>query len=640
MGRRWMVVCVAMGVWVWALAMGKEATKKPGAMPAGEVFGADRLWEIHLRITPEEWKAMEPGRGARAGMSRNLLNVPATQPTTRELVKGQKLDRPATTDGQKRAGNSFGYEYVYVHGDVEMGGEVYKDVGVRFKGNASYSVAARGNKKPFKIDFNRYVAGQKFHKLSSVILNNNAFDPSQMREAMSYAVYREAGVPAPRTAFAAVYLTVAGKFEREYLGVYTLLEDLNKDFLKNWFGNSKGLLLKPENARGLPYLGEKWVDYEARYRPKSDVREKDARRLIEMTKLIEEANDETFGKRIGEYLAVDEFVRYLAVDLLLLNLDSLLITGHNFYLYVNPDDRKIYTIPWDMHLSFGGFGTVESEDGQADLSIMHPYEGPNRVIDRLLGIEEVKSTYREHMRQFLGSFYTVEKLNAQIDVMQGTINRAEEKANAAGKKEIPATLPVRNSRNFLRQKVDLKPIVSKRVESVLAQLDGKTEGYAPGPAITGRWRFFEAFAGRGGPAVVWAGALMRGADGNADKKLSAAEMDEGVKKFFVETDKEKRGWLDERGIAVGLERGLPQGAEARVAGATTRPATRPAMRMAMGAALAKGIMKEADGKKSGRVTVEALLAAEQKAFQRADGDQDGKLDEQEITEAIRRLNQP
>ncbi len=641
MGSRWLLVAsMALGLCVSASAMGREPWKRPETMPASAVFGADRLWEIHLRLAPEEWKAMEPGRGVRAGMPRILNPVAATQPTTREFVNGKKLPRPEQADGQKREGNSFGYQYVYVHADVEMDGEVFRNVGLRFKGNASYSVTGKGNKKPFKVDFNRYVKGQKFHGLSSIILNNNALDPSQIREAMSYWAYREAGVPAPRTAFAAVYLTVPGQFDREYLGVYTLLEDVNDDFLKNWFGSSKGLLLKPENARGWPYLGEKWANYEARYRPKSDVREKHARRLIELTRLIHEADDEEYSARIGDYLQVDEFTRYLATSLLLLNLDSLLITGHNFYLYVNPEDNKVYTLPWDMHLSFGSFGTVESDDGQADLSILQPYEGSNRVIDRLLAIDEVKNLYLGHMREFLGTFCTMAKMTEQMDMMQRTIGRAAEKAKGEGKKEVPATLPVRNSNNFLRQKADLKPIISKRIDSVVAQLDGKTEGYVPGPAISGRWRFLEAFVGRGGPAAVWAPALIKAVDADGDRKISQAELEDGVKGFFAAADKEKRGRVNERLIGAELQRILPPMPGARGARAEARPATRPVVQPALTAAVARGVMREADRKRNGQVALEDLLVASRRVFAQADANKNGTLDVTETTAGIRRLLQP
>src|SRR5256885_38281 len=82
---------------------------------------------------------------------------------------------------------------------------------------------------------------------------------AKVREPLSYAVFRAAGVPAPRTAYAEVTLTVPGKYDKEYVGLYTLVEQVDKVFLKDRFKKAGGLLVKPEGLQGgLPYLGEDW----------------------------------------------------------------------------------------------------------------------------------------------------------------------------------------------------------------------------------------------------------------------------------------------------------------------------------------------------------------------------------------------
>ena len=65
---------------------------------------------------------------------------------------------------------------------------------------------------------------------------------------MSYAIYRGAGIPACRTAFASVYLTVEGKFENEYLGNYTIVEQVDKQFLAHRFGGNAPVPLTAETT--------------------------------------------------------------------------------------------------------------------------------------------------------------------------------------------------------------------------------------------------------------------------------------------------------------------------------------------------------------------------------------------------------
>ena len=67
---------------------------------------------------------------------------------------------------------------------------------------------------------------------------------------------------------------------------------------------------------------------------------------FDFVKLVNYADDATFNKRVADYLAVDDFLRYLAATVLISNLDSPLVTNHNFYLYENPADKKVWILPW------------------------------------------------------------------------------------------------------------------------------------------------------------------------------------------------------------------------------------------------------------------------------------------------------
>src|SRR5207302_2690291 len=140
--------------------------------------------------------------------------------------------------------------------------QTLKKVGIRYAGDITYFVSAQGAKRPLKVNFDKF-ADQNFHGLTSLQLHSMPLDPSKAREALAFAVFRAAGVPAPRTAFAEVTLTVPGQHDREYVGLYTLIEQVGGPFLKDHFKGAGGLLLKPEGLQGgLAYLGEDWKPYE------------------------------------------------------------------------------------------------------------------------------------------------------------------------------------------------------------------------------------------------------------------------------------------------------------------------------------------------------------------------------------------
>lgn len=435
----------------------------PATRPAEGFFGLTKLHRVEIRVTPDRWRMMQPTR--RSGLAA-LLGLTGPRPTTQKgVIEGERLD-PAP----------FGNQYAYVKAAIRIDDQVLNDVGLRFKGNSSYSMAGGELRRPYKLDFNRFVEEGQFLGLTSLNLNNNALDPSQMREALSYDVFRRAGVPAPRTAFALVYLTVDGQRDREYLGLYTLIEEVNKGFLKDSFGSSKGLLLKPERAQNLRLMGDTWAAHEAVYEPKTDAPEKLTARMVEFLKLIHRGSDQEFSQRIGEYLDLDAFARFLAANVLLSNLDSLLSTGHNFYIYLDPKDGKIRWMPWDLNLSFGSFSWVGTGKDQAILSIHQPYTMPNRLLERVMAVEPFGNAYRRYLREFLGSFFTAEKLIAQVDALEAVLAQAGDAARAAGKPGNPATQPGTTTR--LRVP-DLRAFIPARIESVKAQLDSKEEGYIP-----------------------------------------------------------------------------------------------------------------------------------------------------------------
>jgi len=74
------------------------------------------------------------------------------------------------------------------------------------------------------------------------------------------------GLTASRTAYAKVFLTIPGKYDHKEIGLYSIVEEVDKEFIKSRFPSSKGLLMKPETISfGLRDLGDDWKDYTRQY---------------------------------------------------------------------------------------------------------------------------------------------------------------------------------------------------------------------------------------------------------------------------------------------------------------------------------------------------------------------------------------
>jgi spore coat protein CotH len=384
----------------------------PRAMSQEKVFGLDKVHEFHLEVSAKEWAVMQKVEAGRTLFGAKKFN--------------DDIERHMTA--------GFGLAFPWAHADLHAGGKVYKDVGLRYKGNGSYVSTDKMLKRNLKIEIDHYDDDQRFHGLKTITLNAGAVDASRMREALAYSVFRAAKVPAPRTAFARLTLTVPGKHDKELVGLYTFVEHADKDFLKLHFKDGKGLLMKPEGLRGIEFLGEDWAKYKNRYRSKRDATAAEAKHIIEFARLVSKGDDASFKKQIGDYLDVDNFLRFAAVNTMLPNTDSFFTTGHNYYLYLNSKTNKLAFMPWDLDIAFAGFPAMGSIDQQATMNLLKPGQGRMKLVDRLLAIPDVNGQYQKILKEIAESAFTKKKLLADID----TIEKATKDLLALEKKAVEA----------------------------------------------------------------------------------------------------------------------------------------------------------------------------------------------------------
>jgi len=461
-----------------------------------ELFSDGALHTLEIRVSADLLKLMDPAAARRA-------------------VKG-KPDLATNID--LRAGPTS-ESFAYVRCQIELDGTVLGDVGLRYKGHFSYAASRTSVRRPMKLDFERFVDGQRLAGLSQLNLNNQAVDPSQAREALAFAFHRALEVPAPRTSFALVYLTVPGVHERQFLGLYTLIEEIDKRFLRQHFGRAGGLLMKPGGMRGLAYLGDAWAPYEAKLHPKDPPDPVLAQRMIDLARLTHQADDAAFRKDISGLLDVNGFLRYVAVNSALCNFDSFLSTGHNYYLYVSPTDRRVRIIPWDQNMTFGGYSWVGTEAQIADTRITHAYVDHNRLIERVLAIPEYHDAYLKQVRRLIDGPMSLTEVQKQLSTIDKHLRAAGAAAEKSGIPNSPTTRPAPYERV---RAPDLLPFIELRVASLRAQLDKGHAGYFPTfgdpERVPAGW----------GHAVLPANAIMKAIDRNTDTNLSEAEFNSAI----------------------------------------------------------------------------------------------------------------
>ena len=162
----------------------------------------------------------------------------------------------------------------YMPADITIDGSSYPQSGVKYKGNSSYNNGSV--KKPFRIDLSEYTDGQEHDGLKKLVLNNGFKDPTFLREKIMLDFLNDHGIAAPRCGFARLYVN------NEYRGLYTVIEDVNKTFLEDRFGNKSGNLFKGDPKGTLVWKGESQSLYSNDYELKTNETTNDWSDLIRL----------------------------------------------------------------------------------------------------------------------------------------------------------------------------------------------------------------------------------------------------------------------------------------------------------------------------------------------------------------------
>ena len=356
-----------------------------------DFFQQNRVWTAQLTLSESAWNELQPryGAGGSGGFG-----------------PGGMLGSDGARNG---VAARQGIEFTYVHADLEMDGQKFRDVAVRYKGNGSFMRARGSDKISLKVDLNKFVKGQKIAGLTTINFQNNITDIGWMNEVLAYQLYRDAGAHAPRTSYAKVYITVPGRYTRHYIGLYSISENVDENFIEDRFGTRKGAILKPSTRTPFTWMGDTWPSYSQTYDPKTDLTDAEKARIIEFCRFVSYANDAQFAARVGEYVDIDAFARYFAVLVWIANADSLLQIGQNYYVFLHPKTNKLTFIAWDQDGSFGNF-----RNQAADWTIYYPWNGNNTFLGRIYNVEAFRTTYLARMAELAKTTFKPERFAEQV----------------------------------------------------------------------------------------------------------------------------------------------------------------------------------------------------------------------------------
>jgi spore coat protein CotH len=392
-------------------------------------------------------------------------------------------------------GRGDGTQFPYASGTLTIDGKKLERVGMRFKGNSSYRFSQRGFRRPFKIDTNRFTKGLKWFGKTKLNLSNSFKDSTFLREKLGYEMFHAAGLPTPGVGWAHVWLTIDGQLQKQDLGLYVLVEQVDDDWVEQHYGNASAnsLLMKPEGMFEWPYLGKDLKAYERYEIKEGEKNTKLLQRFADFLQFSEESSPEQFNRRVDTFLDLDNWAQYFAANTLLVNIDSLVAMPHNYYLLVDQADGLIKILPWDLNEAFGLFTIGASPEDLVRWDVRRPLVVQNRLLERLFDLPDFQQRYQKSVRNLLDGAFGSTEVSRRVAALRPGLEAVLKKAGMTEQvrqMQLSIDGSEQSEGGDRRGPIGLNYFVRERAASVERQLAGTEMGVR-----------LEQRRGRGGPSM-------------------------------------------------------------------------------------------------------------------------------------------
>ena len=352
-----------------------------------------------------------------------------------------------------------------IHADFKMTKGDYTwqadDIGMRLRGNTSRIRPQQGDnyyQAHFKIDFEEWIEDDTIKEgklagcMKGIILKRFKDDPTYVREVFGYNFFRNNGIwTAPRAGYTRLFINIVedgGKTTELDYGVYAMIEEINKQFLKERseitpqigtkFNGNKGNLWKCcwQSSYGASMatdfdayrsfgVEEIFLDESKSMRYDYDLKtNKDD--LIsardEFIDFIYKLNELSTVEEIKAFytkkMDVDLFLKTYACNVLLGMDDDYWNNKNNYYFYFDKKG-KCYFIPYDYD---NILGTNCFDDTATKNPIAWGRDGVNApLIEKLLSVPEYKKMYVDYLLELseetsfvTGSQVEIQRLQALV----------------------------------------------------------------------------------------------------------------------------------------------------------------------------------------------------------------------------------
>ncbi len=301
-------------------------------------------------------------------------------------------------------------------GTVTVDGVSYPNVGIRIRGNTSFTGIPSGSQKfSLKLQMDLVDPAQQLMGYDTINLNNGWRDPTFTRE-VEFNNYLALFVPNARANN--VLVTING----ENWGVYNNVQQTDKRLLRSYFSNADGLRVRCANNPSGPGLQYTGPTLNASY----EIQDTAGLTLAQATtEFLAMTNTLTTGPLANPTVDVPNMDRTIAIDpsiwtVMLENLltddDSYINKGCDFMTYRDPVDSRTHIIQRDANETWTATTWAINRNFT---------QAQKPFLSRILVVPELRQRYMAHYRTAKTGFSWV-ALQARFDARKALLQSAVE----------------------------------------------------------------------------------------------------------------------------------------------------------------------------------------------------------------------
>ncbi|MEY3422040.1 MAG: hypothetical protein RIR48_2340 [Bacteroidota bacterium] len=350
---------------------------------------------------------------------------------------------------------------------LKYNGVDYDSVGISFKGQTSY-FSNNTPKKSFNISMDAFKGNQKLEGYKTLNLNNSFQDPSFMREVLYYRLIRTHSQSA-KANFVRVYIN------DEDWGIYLNVQQLNKDFLEEWYESNDGINIRADRpdgtstgpggpggqwgdgTAGFNYLGTDTSQYKKYYTLKSSDTPNPWQELVKACNILNNSgtNLETEAPKV---LDIDKILWHLASEIAFTDDDSYVFKGKmDYYLYMDAETKRWTSYDYDANSTFSTQKITQWSPFYNEIKVNYP------LLNKLLAVPAFRQRYLAHMRTIISELMDESKVNSIIDSYANLIRSAV----------IADTKKVTSETSFNNAVFSLKDFIARRKNYLLSNSEVK-----------------------------------------------------------------------------------------------------------------------------------------------------------------------